>query len=104
MNTEPRTILHPGEGDMIGCLSTMLPVSHQNMLVYSSQRGSLFMHDLRCKTSTSQEKNSFALQRGMITSMSQGQDPYQLFCGTIGGYVMVYDLRFNVVSTAYKHS
>ena len=40
----------------------------------------------------------------MITSMSQGQDPYQLFCGTIGGYVMVYDLRFNVVSTAYKHS
>ena len=36
--------------------------------------------------------------------MGQGQDPYQLFCGTIGGYVMVYDLRFNVVSTAYKHS
>ena len=40
----------------------------------------------------------------MITCMMQGQDPYQLFCGTIGGYVMVYDVRFNVVSTAYKHS
>lgn len=36
--------------------------------------------------------------------MSQGQDPYQILCGSIGGYVMVYDIRFNVVSTSYKHN
>jgi len=41
---------HGDEGDILGCQNTMLPVSHQNMLVYCSQRGSLFMHDLRCKT------------------------------------------------------
>jgi len=36
--------------------------------------------------------------------MTHGQDPYQILCGTIGGYVMVYDIRFNFVSTSYKHS
>jgi hypothetical protein len=36
--------------------------------------------------------------------MTHGQDPYQVFCGTIGGYVMVYDIRFNVVSTTYQHT
>ena len=40
----------------------------------------------------------------MITCMTQGQDPYQLICGTIGGYVMVYDIRYNMVSSSYKHS
>ena len=95
---------HPGEGEILKCLNTMLPVSHQNMLVYSSQRGSLFMHDLRCRSAALSQTGTFAQQRGMITCMAQGQDPYQLFCGTIGGYVMVYDVRFNVVSTAYKHS
>ena len=36
--------------------------------------------------------------------MVLGQDPYQLLCGTIGGYVVVYDIRYNMVSTSYKHS
>ena len=40
----------------------------------------------------------------MVTCMAHGQDPYQIFCGTIGGYVMVYDVRFNIVSTTYQHS
>jgi len=39
-----------GEGEILGCLNTILPVSHQNMIVFFSQKGSLFMHDLRCKT------------------------------------------------------
>ena len=98
------SLAHDDEGEILKCLNTMLPVSHQNMLVYTSQRGSLFMHDIRCKSDALSQKGTFAQQRGMITCMAQGQDPYQLFCGTIGGYVMVYDVRFNVVSTAYKHS
>ncbi len=35
--------------------------------------------------------------------MTIGQDPYQLYFGTIGGYVLVYDIRYNVVSSYYKH-
>ena len=36
--------------------------------------------------------------------MIAGQDPYQLLCGTVAGYVMIYDIRFNMVSTCYKHN
>lgn len=99
-----QTLEHPGEGDIVTCLNTVLPISHQHMVTYSSQRGSLFMHDLRCRAPALSQKDAFAMQRGMITSMVLGQDPYQLLCGTIGGYVCVYDIRFSMVSTSYKHS
>ena len=99
-----KTLEHADEGDMMNCLNTMLPVSHQHLLAYSSQRGSLFLHDLRCRRDALQQRDTFAQQRGMITCMVQGQDPYQLLCGSIGGYVMVYDIRFNVVSSSFKHN
>lgn len=35
--------------------------------------------------------------------MTIGQDPYQLYFGTLGGYVMIYDIRYNVLSAQYKH-
>lgn len=44
-----QTIAHANEGEMMNCLDTMLPVTHQHLLAYSSQRGTLFLHDLRCK-------------------------------------------------------
>jgi hypothetical protein len=37
----------------------------------------------------------------MLTCMTYGQDAYQLLCGTIGGFVMMYDVRYNIVSTVY---
>jgi len=89
---------------MLNCLDTMLPVSHQHLLAYTSQRGSLFLHDLRCRKSAMADKETFSQQKGLITCMTQGQDPYQLICGSIGGYVMVYDIRYDMVSTTYKHS
>jgi len=36
--------------------------------------------------------------------MTLGQDPYQLYFGTIGGYLLVYDVRYNLVSSFYKHA
>jgi hypothetical protein len=36
--------------------------------------------------------------------MVQGSDPYQLTMGTLGGYVMVYDIRYNVISSVFRHS
>lgn len=35
--------------------------------------------------------------------MSVGQNPYQLYFGTLGGYLMVYDVRYNTLSSQYKH-
>lgn len=31
-----KTLEHADEGDMMNCLNTMLPVSHQHLLAYSS--------------------------------------------------------------------
>jgi hypothetical protein len=59
------------------------------------------MHDLRCKRSALEQRGVFEQQRGMLTCMTYGQDAYQLLCGTIGGYVMMYDVRYNIVSTVY---
>ena len=36
--------------------------------------------------------------------MCTGSDPYQLTMGTLGGYVMVYDIRYNVTSALYSHN
>ena len=36
--------------------------------------------------------------------MCLGSDPYQLTMGTLGGYVMVYDIRYNVTSALYSHN
>ena len=36
--------------------------------------------------------------------MSLGQNTYQLTMGTIGGYVLVYDMRYSLVATQMKHS
>lgn len=62
------------------------------------------MHDLRCRNPALKQTEAFLQKRGMLTCMTQGQDPYQIFCGSIGGYVMVYDIRFNMVSSSFKHN
>lgn len=35
--------------------------------------------------------------------MTVGYEPYQLTVGTLGGYVMVYDIRYNLTSALYRH-
>lgn len=35
--------------------------------------------------------------------MALGHSPYLLAVGTLGGYVMVYDVRYNLTSAVYKH-
>jgi hypothetical protein len=36
--------------------------------------------------------------------MAIGYEPYQITVGTLGGYVMVYDVRYNLTSALYKHN
>jgi len=62
------------------------------------------MHDLRSKSHVVNQKNLFGCQRGAVTSMVAGADPYQLTLGTLGGYVMVYDIRYSLVSSLYRHN
>lgn len=74
------------------------------MLAYVSQRGSLYLHDLRARHNVASDKELFGCQRGIPTCMTLGQDPYQLYFGTIGGYAMIYDIRYNITSAYFKSS
>lgn len=62
------------------------------------------MHDLRSRSHVINHKDLFGCQRGAVTSMTLGSDPYQLTLGTLGGYVMVYDIRYSIISTLYRHN
>ena len=42
-------------------------------------------------------------QKGLPLCMTLGSDPYQLYLGTLGGYLMIYDLRYNLLSQQSKH-
>jgi hypothetical protein len=62
------------------------------------------MHDLRAKNHILFDKEMFGCQRGAVTSMALGSDPYQLTMGTLGGYIMVFDIRYNCISALYHHN
>lgn len=53
-----QTLDHPNEGETMKCLSTLLPVSHQSLVAYCTQRGSVYLHDLRSKQAALQHKNA----------------------------------------------
>jgi hypothetical protein len=36
--------------------------------------------------------------------MAVGQNTYQMTMGSLGGYVMVYDLRYSLVSSMFRHN
>jgi len=62
------------------------------------------MHDLRARSHITNQEDLFGCQRGAVTSMILGQDSYQLTMGTLGGYVMVYDIRYSVTSSLFRHN
>lgn len=62
------------------------------------------MHDLRAKNHVFYQADTFGCQRGAVTTMVHGSDPYQLTMGTLGGYVMVYDIRYSCISALYHHN
>lgn len=98
-----KTIEKKDEGEATLCTNMILPVQQQHLLVYTTQRGSLYMHDLRARYDVLAQHEITGCQRGLITCMTIGQDPYQLYLGTMGGYVAIYDVRYNVVAQYFKH-
>jgi hypothetical protein len=61
------------------------------------------MHDLRTRLDVHCDQELIGSQKGLPLCMSLGSDQYQLYFGTLGGYVMIYDLRYNLMSQQYKH-
>lgn len=75
----------------------------QHLFCAATQKGGLILHDIRTRKNLLCEEQMFANARGAVSSMVLGYDPYQVTLGTLGGYVMVYDIRYNLTSAIYKH-
>jgi hypothetical protein len=57
------------------------------------------MHDVRAKTNILDQPDIFGCERGAVSCMAVGQNTYQMTMGTLGGYVHVYDVRYNLVAS-----
>lgn len=93
-----KTIETKDEGDIVLCQNLLLPISNTNILSYVTQRGSLYFHDMRARYNIHNDSELLGCQKGIPTCMSVGQNPYQLYFGTLGGYVMLYDIRYHILS------
>jgi len=98
-STELRTV-NPNEGPI-------LSVVHFNgdsfsLLVYATQKGFLHGWDLRSKSEAwvMQIRPEF----GFLTAMSLGTDRNWLVTGTNRGYIMIWDLRFQLLSKVWQHN
>lgn len=54
---------------------------------------------MRAKTNILDQPDIFGCERGAVSCMAVGQNTYQMTMGTLGGYVHVYDVRYNLVAS-----
>ena len=89
------------EGAIVDCCPYLTSEGH-NILVYATQQGGIHVHDVRVKN----DVNIFhtGCQRGLVTRFCMGRDENNYFMATAGGYVLVYDLRFNLITSIRKHT
>lgn len=73
-----------------------------NNLAYVSEDGILTIHDMRSSQKAS--SYNFGYQRGIFSALCVGPDPKVLGLGTLSGYLLLYDLRFNSLCCSYLHS
>jgi len=89
------------EGGIVDCCTYLTHEGH-NVLVYATQKGGIHVHDIRVKN----DVNVFQIgcRRGIVTRFCMGRDENNFFVSTVGGYVIGYDLRFNLITSMRKYT
>lgn len=96
-----KTIKNEREGSIVG-ICPPRNWNNQNTFVYATQKGIIHMHDTRVGKDV--ERFVVDCQRGITTCLCAGNDEYSYFMGTYGGYIGIYDIRFNIMSSLRKFS
>eukprot|EP00457_Paulinella_chromatophora_P000231 gb/GEZN01000231.1/.p1 GENE.gb/GEZN01000231.1/~~gb/GEZN01000231.1/.p1 ORF type:complete len:1689 (+),score=318.73 gb/GEZN01000231.1/:174-5240(+) len=103
--SEIRTINCEAEG-------ALLAVEHFNslcesVLVGATQRGNLYGWDLRAKPNSVQLGQIWSLKvppaLGLITKLAVGPSPFALVVGTTRGFLLTWDLRFQIPVQVWHH-
>lgn len=87
------------EGSIVNCHSFD---EGYNTIVYATQKGRVHIHDLRIRA----DVNSLdtGCERGLVSAFSVGPDENSYFIGTGAGYVLGYDIRFNLITSVCRHA
>jgi hypothetical protein len=93
-------VLNPDEG-AVSCVQHFHS-DVASVVLFASQRGGVHAWDLRM----SREAFSLALrpELGHLTALTVGPDKHWVGAGTAKGVVALWDVRFNVLSAAWRHS
>jgi hypothetical protein len=97
-------ISRPDEGNICKTCSFSVDFSRENVFGYATQKGKVHIHDLRVKL----DVNSYdiGLKFGMPSAMTTANmnGTHKIIVGTMGGFIHLYDVRYNVPMEIYEHS
>jgi len=90
-----REVLTDNEGGIVNCST------YEGVIIYATQYGGIHVHDVRVKDNI----NGLNIdgKQGFITSGCIGHDS-NYFVGSVNGYILNYDIRFNLVTSVKRYS
>ena len=87
----------------------LLKIQHYNtlnesMLVYGNKNAIISGYDLRNNVDVFKLRLNNRLNIGILTQMIIGPSPYCIIIGTSHGYIIIYDIRFQIPIQIWQHS
>lgn len=98
------SIERPDEGSIVKMCNFKYDFGRENAFAYVTQKGFLHINDLRVKLDVS--SHEIGLKFGIPSAMSTANINLtnKIIVGTLGGFIHLYDVRYNIPMVIYEHS
>eukprot|EP00826_Nyctotherus_ovalis_P039032 TRINITY_DN3716_c0_g2_i1.p1 TRINITY_DN3716_c0_g2~~TRINITY_DN3716_c0_g2_i1.p1 ORF type:complete len:741 (-),score=177.74 TRINITY_DN3716_c0_g2_i1:117-2339(-) len=96
-----RPIAHEQEGGIVDIFPLKLS-SQKNTFIYNTQCGAFHLYDMRVKKNI--KLFTMDCRCGILSCACAGDNDLNLYVGTLGGYIGIYDIRFNLLSSLRKYA
>ena len=98
------TIERQDEGGIIKMCNFKYDFGRENAFAYVTQKGFLHINDLRVKLDVNTYE--IGLKFGIPSAMSTANINLtnKIIVGTLGGFIHLYDVRYNIPMVIYEHS
>ena len=92
------------QGSICKTASFSTDFSRENVFAYATQKGNVYIHDLRVKLDVN--TYNIGLKFGIPSAMATANmnSTHKIVVGTMGGFIHLYDVRYNVPMEIYEHS
>lgn len=97
-------INRPDEGNVTKTCDFRTYFSTENVFAYTTQKGFMHIHDMRVKLDV--ETHEVGLKYGIPSALltCNVQSTNKLLVGTLGGFIHMIDVRYNIPMVIYEHS